>query len=411
MIETFFNDILDKYSVSDSFAKEVREKYRNDLEESLSKNYSLTPKYRYGGSLSKGTANTNSCDIDLLCYLPSDETLSVEDIYKTAEESLRDSNYYFQSKNSAICVKGKNNEKPWEMTVDVVPGKYTSNEDNKDVYLWCNRDRCRLKSNPELQIEKVRNSDSKDVIRLIKLYRTFNSFIFKSFFLENFAIDVIEPEFVNEDSIMDKLVKFCKRWEDIGKLKIYDPANADNDIMTIHSEYEFSLIRERIHNLYEALMTNNEETIKKCFLGDSYSLDDAYIANAKSHSPLLHVKGGLIPFYISLRGYIVKENTLTSFSSNSIINKQEELKFIISIPSSIQVKDVKLVVSNAGYEAYKSKCPRGNAEDTKKESKDGFYSFYRFETTLYYGNHVVQALVHSTSGNTYLSDYLIVRVR
>lgn len=410
MIENFLNEILGKYSVSDSFSKGIREKYRKNLEFTLSQKYNLKPKIRYGGSLSKGTANTNSCDIDLLCYLPADEQLSIEGIFKTAEESLSKSGYIFQTKNSAICVKGIFGQEDWPMTVDVVPGKYTSNEGNKDVYLWCNRDKCRLKSNPELQIDKVKNSNSKDVIRLIKLFRTFNVFSFKSFFLENFAIDVVEPDFSNDDSIMDKIVKFCSHWDEIGRVKIYDPANKDNDIMQIHDEAEFSIIREKIHFLYEALMTNNEETIRGCFLGNPVSIERGYLVNAKSHSPRLEICENRF-YFITLNGYIVKENKSIQFSSNTILKKEECLKFVIKVPNSIQVKNVKLIVSNAGFEANKKGFPRGNEEQTEIDKTSVTKTFYRKEETSYYGNHVVQAIVYSKTGGTFLSDYLIVRVR
>ena len=134
-----------------------------------------------------------------------------------------------------------------------------------------------------MQINKVKKSNSKEIIRLIKLYREFNNFKFKSFYLEIFAIDVVEPEFVAGDNIYDKLVKFCSHYNEIGKTKIYDPANSANDINKIHDEYEFSLIRNYIEKLYRALLTNDEETIKNCILNKPYDIEKGFLNNAKSH--------------------------------------------------------------------------------------------------------------------------------
>lgn len=245
MVSTELNKLLDKNKVDKDFKQEVRDGYRLPLQETINKLFTNSPNYRYGGSLAKGTANINSCDIDLLCYMDADCEYSVEEIYNNIANSLKDSIYTYSCKNSAICVSGDSEEGKWDITVDIVPGKYTSNEENKDVYLWCHRDEKRLKSNPEKQISKVQESDMRDVVRIIKLYRESHGFKFKSFFLEIFAIDVVENEIRKDDTVYDKLVKFCSHYAEIGKTKIYDPANTNNDIMQIHSENEFATIRKK----------------------------------------------------------------------------------------------------------------------------------------------------------------------
>ena len=80
--------LLDVYKVDRDFTNEIREGYRNPLEDVLNSNYDLKPNYRYGGSLAKGTANTNSCDIDLLCYFDSNYNKSLENIYDETQKTL-----------------------------------------------------------------------------------------------------------------------------------------------------------------------------------------------------------------------------------------------------------------------------------------------------------------------------------
>ena len=413
MVVEKLKELLDNYSVKRDFTTDLREEYRKPLESDLNSIYEVKPNYRYGGSLAKGTANNNSSDMDLLCYFDDDYQFGLKAIYDKTYNALIKNGYICQTKNSAIYVTGKIGNPQWEITIDVVPGKYTSNDANKDVYLWCNKDNSRLKSNPEKQIDKVKLSKSKDVIRLIKLYREFNNFSFKSFFLEIFAIDIVELEYEDNDSIYDKLVKFCSHYDDIGKKKIYDPANSNNDIMTIHNEYEFDYIRKMIKRLYDALLTNDSDTIINCIKGYSYNIEEGYDRNAYEHAPDINRKKNdlMLRLPISLKGYYKKDNYLYDFTSSSTLHKNMNLKFEIQVPLSIPVSSVCLIVSNSGYEALHADCLRGNKEETKREKRSYYDVYVREESTSYIGNHCVQAIVTSTRGTSYYSDILRVKVR
>jgi tRNA nucleotidyltransferase (CCA-adding enzyme) len=207
-------ELLDAYRVNRDFQKEIRETYRNSIKEVLSSLYDTGVRFIYGGSLAKGTANTNSCDIDLICYVNCNTNMTLKEIYETTAKALEDNNYLVNRKNSAIELTGKIGENSWDTTVDVVPGRYI--KDSQDVNLWNNREQKTLKTNPEKQINKVKESNSKDLIRIVKLFREFNNLRFKSFFLEIFIIDIVEEDFQDGDDIQDKLVHFCNHSNDIG---------------------------------------------------------------------------------------------------------------------------------------------------------------------------------------------------
>lgn len=401
-VNSELNKLLDEYKVDRDLKKELLEGYRHPLEELIDSFFELKPNYIYGGSLSKGTANKEDSDIDLLCYMNSDCEFSVKKIYETIENGLlQNGTYLYEAKNSAICVYGDKNAGVWEYSVDIVPGKYTSN-DNKDVYLWCKKDQCRLKSNPQIQIGKVKESNVRDLIRMVKLFRKFKSFKFKSFFLEIFAIDIVEPEINENDNLYDKLIKFSSKFNDIGRIKIYDPANENNNIMDIHSDIEFENIRIKIKELYEALLTNDKETILNCIKGEKYDLDLAYRNDAKSHSTLLNLHP-INPF-ISLKCKINGTNQFVE--SKSKLDKELSIIFRVNVPYSISMKSVRLIVSNSGYEA--GDCKRGNDEEMVQNDAN-IYS--RFEHTSYNGDHYVQAIATSTTGNIYYSTPFVVRVR
>ena len=392
-------DLLEEYRVDRDFSKEFKEGYRVPIEKDINDCLKVYPNFRYGGSLAKGTANTNSCDIDLLCYYDSDCQLGLKEIYNMIADALINKGYFVHKKNSAICVDGKCGEDAWDTTIDVVPGKYTSNEDNKDVYLWCNRTGNKLKSNPEIQINKVKESKSKDVIRLIKLYRTNHNFTFKSFFLEIFAIDIVEPLFEENDTLYDKLVKFCSCFNEIGKRRVEDPANSNNNIMDIHDENEFSTIRRFIKKLYEVLLTNDESAVVDYIIGKDVNIGELYKANAKSHAPQLRLD--------------IPTSTIRLTSNNQCINnggyveKNVKIDFYIKVPNHIRINKVQLIVSNAGYEAAKNDDYRGDVFDVK--CKNNMYK--QSEHTSYNGNHYVQAIVSPMSGGKLYSSPLIVKVR
>lgn len=273
--------------------------------------------------------------------------------------------------------------------------------------MWCNKTRCKLKSNPEVQTEKVKKSNCKEEIRLIKLYRTFNNFKFKSFHLEIFAIDVVSSNYNNNDTLYTKLIKFCECYDKIGNVKIYDPANSNNDINLIHDEYEFIQIRKYIKKLYDALLTNDDETIKNFILGKTYNLDEAYLSNAKSHSSELSNKNNALVYYspISLTGYYFENDNWIRFDSNTILEKGKQLRFEIYVSNSIQIKTIGLIISNAGYEAMIANCLRGGIEKVNLGKHYNSKIYYRYETTSYKGNHFVQAVFESHNGGKYYINF------
>jgi len=402
MINDILSDILYENKVDKDFNKEVKYGYRMPLQETINKAFdNIKPNYRYGGSLAKGTANKNDCDIDLLCYLPSDISLSVENIYKTVESSLQNSNYLYEVKNSAIKVIGDKYEL-WDITVDLVPGKYTSSDD-KDVYLWCNKTKNRLLSNPEIQINKVKESNIKDVIRFIKFFRRFKKFEFKSFFLEIFAIDIVEPTINEEDTFYDKLIKFCSHFKEIGVTKIYDPANEHgNNIMSIHTELEFQIIRDKIKELYEVLLTNNEKAIKDYFNNKNVDLESAYKDNSKTQSFALHLYP--VTRFITLT---CENNNGVQYDTNHIFKKGDHFWFNIKFPTSIPLHNIRLIVSNSGYEATHANCLRGTEDSTTKVTS----TFYRRdEIASYNGYHCVQAKGYDSCNRAYYSNIFVVHI-
>jgi|AntRauTorcE11897_2_1112592.scaffolds.fasta_scaffold00973_10 hypothetical protein len=406
-------ELLDAYRVNRDFQKEIRETYRNSIKEVLSSLYDTGVRFIYGGSLAKGTANTNSCDIDLICYVNCNTNMTLKEIYETTAKALEDNNYLVNRKNSAIELTGKIGENSWDTTVDVVPGRYI--KDSQDVNLWNNREQKTLKTNPEKQINKVKESNSKDLIRIVKLFREFNNLRFKSFFLEIFIIDIVEEDFQDGDDIQDKLVHFCNHSNDIGTTKIFDPANFNNDIMKIHNEHEYGLIRSNLDKLRLALLTDDDESIRKCILGVSYNVSESYKNNARNHSSLIKFDNALVLYNIfRISGFYSYDDSYNnSISENIEININSNLKFVAYVLSSFVVNSVTWIICNSGYEARKASQLRGNKleRSNKIDNVSTANHYIKFESTLYYGDHYAQAKLETTTGKIYMSNIITVKIR
>lgn len=417
LTDDFLKGLLSKYQVDSKQWSYFKNTLRIPIEEAINAHFSEKPNYRYGGSLAKGTANNNSCDVDLLVYFNADFNMSVENIYYEVANALRDAGYIFNKKNSAINVFGKDYDIWDDISVDVVPGKYSSGGDDEDVYLCCYKeDDSRLKSNPKKQIDKVKNSSFKQVIRLIKILRQTHGFAFKSFFLELFAIDVVGSNISENASLVDKVVQFAKQFNEIGVTKVFDPANpSGNDIMDIHTNSEFQTIRKYIKALYEVLLTDNEElleyflTNEKSYWTIEEMIKASYEKDASSHSPLLRLGVGYLGSPALSISCHIKGNNI-SLSSGEVVAKEKYLRFEINRSTYYSGYVFKFIISNAGYESRRAGQPRGKAEDPDKELST-VTKYVKQEHTLYNGNHYVQAIGTYPIKDTLYSIPFVVKVR
>jgi tRNA nucleotidyltransferase (CCA-adding enzyme) len=105
----YINKILDDNKPSVSEIKDIRDGYREQVEGDLKNFFESNINFRYGGSLAKGTANRESCDIDLLCYFDYTSQISIENIYSSVAKIL-ENNYICQQKNRAIVLSQKIND-------------------------------------------------------------------------------------------------------------------------------------------------------------------------------------------------------------------------------------------------------------------------------------------------------------
>lgn len=197
------------------------------------------PMLSHGGSYAKGTMIRKSYDLDLIFFWPAGDSPTLRDAYGLVRDALF-GKFHVTEKRSAITIQkieqivGKQTTYK-DLHIDVLPGKFTD-EDREDAFLYQNPNRqsgpideakSRLKTNPKVQIEHIRDSGFQDEIKLLKLWRS-TQFVAgtgpKTFVLELLTIKVLSD--CRATGIAERLKTvleyFCDNAE---TMSVEDPSN------------------------------------------------------------------------------------------------------------------------------------------------------------------------------------------
>ena len=236
------NDYLEKILAQQTLGddgpelKEIRRR-RKEIEGTLREHFSKSPPtIRWGGSMVKETMILESYDGDITCYFPHDEEEAgntLEEIYDNTAEALG-KEYVVERKASALRVKDPSTRESkgfaQDLHIDVVPGRFTGGEE-EDVFLHrTTGDKKRLKTNPQVHIDYIRNSGVRDAIRLMKLWNVRNGVGAKTFVLELLVVELLKDK---KDSDLAAQLKhvWTEFRDNADGLAVEDPANPNgNDL-------------------------------------------------------------------------------------------------------------------------------------------------------------------------------------
>lgn len=207
------------------------QKHRKEVEKILREGFpKAAPTIRYGGSKAKDTIIRESYDLDIACYFPHDDTSAGEtlkDIFKNIGTVLAD-HYYIDPKTSAVRLRDKQNK--IDFHIDVVPGRYVDGT-KPDCFIYQNgADKDRLKTNLDIHIDHVKNSDVVSAIKLLKLWKTRRGLLVKQFTFELLIIKVLKDK---KSSNVDAQLKhvWTSLMEAEEPISVEDPANpTGNDL-------------------------------------------------------------------------------------------------------------------------------------------------------------------------------------
>lgn len=174
------------------------------------------------GSFAKGTAVKSGTDIDLFISLSHDVSVSLETIYETLFNRMKQQGFAPRKQNVSIGVKINGHD------VDLVPARRQDFR-GQDHSLYRNRKGSWTKTNIATHIGLVANSKRTEEIRVLKLWRNQNGLDFPSFYLELLAIEAMKGKQVG-DLANNVFSTFAHFRDYIGSSRIVDPANTNNVI-------------------------------------------------------------------------------------------------------------------------------------------------------------------------------------
>jgi hypothetical protein len=237
--------------------KDLQER-RAEVEEHLREHFDdSSPTIRYGGSKAKGTMIKESYDLDIVCYFDYEDTAAgetLEDIYNNVHKAF-EGKYLVEPKSSALRLKdARTDTHGADFHIDVVPGRFTD-EEEADAFLYISTgEKKRLKTNLDVHVAHVKESGVTDAIRLMKLWKVRNSFSVRNFILELAVIELLSSK--KNAALATQLQHVWTELRDnIDDFTVEDPANpTGNDLSDLlnAAKYELSTTAGRALSLIES---------------------------------------------------------------------------------------------------------------------------------------------------------------
>lgn len=206
------------------------------------------------GSYAKGTAISNSSDIDLLVSLKHDcneNSGGLKSCYDSLYEWLSKSYSNVRKQNVSVRVKLNTLE------IDVTPARKLSGNTN-DHSLYVSKKNSIKKTNIKKHISDISSSGRTNEIKLLKIWREINGINFPSIYLEYLLVNKI---LVNKSKKIENLSdNLCHVFHELGKNQenplfstLTDPANSNNKLSDLLNE------DEKIEIILKAEKASNEK--------------------------------------------------------------------------------------------------------------------------------------------------------
>jgi len=183
--------------------------------------YGSTPRIYYGGSYGKKTLIRASFDLDIVIYFPSTDYRSLSTIYNSVHQTLREANYFVNPKNVALRLPYQDG-----FHIDVVPGR-AQDEIFYYATLYKNEEGSTRQTSIKIHIDNVRQSNAREIIKLMKLWRLRHTLDWMSFAIELTVIRALAGQAVYDyGDAMTKVLQFI--YNNILTVRLVDPANSNN---------------------------------------------------------------------------------------------------------------------------------------------------------------------------------------
>lgn len=272
----YLKDVLETYKMR--HIQSLIDKYKlrsSEIKDDLNKEFSSEA---YGllnsGSFAKHTAINTKFDLDLVLPFKRDSFSTIEEMFDTVFDFLKekygDSGVaQVRKQKVSIGVIFHSDEDGNQIDIDVVPGREINMDDyqkskNLNIYfnesLWGFQKGTYQKTNIQSQIDHISGkSEAREIIRLLKIWKTTNQEDYKSFVLELFTIEALDKiEITN--NLWDRLkavMTYIK--ENIVKegFTLKDPGNSNNDVLKSLEKWEKESFANKMKNMIERIEDNS----------------------------------------------------------------------------------------------------------------------------------------------------------
>ena len=175
----------------------------------------------------------NSLDLDLVIRFPSTIRNNTKECYELVYDVLRRNNWSPRRKNAAIRISYLSLPKETKLDhADIVPEKQISN--TQFCNLWLNRENKVLKTSVHRHLEEIQKLGMRDLIRLLKYWKSQYKLQYPSFILEQCLIQwkTDEPRNASKDIITRLQTHINYIAQRIKNINLKDPANPNGNTIT-----------------------------------------------------------------------------------------------------------------------------------------------------------------------------------
>lgn len=259
----FLTQVVEEQKL-DSEQLERLKTHKTEVEATIRENFGSLPVIKYAGSKAKGTMIKELYDLDIVCYFPSDHDKSLREIYEEIANLLEEK-YEIDRKTSAIRILRMKDEDSGSYHIDVVPGRFIS-DDTKDVFIYIStKEGERQKTNLKTHLDTIRDSKCHREIKLLKLWSVNNGYLVRTFFMEILAIEALQnAEGKSLHTCMLELFRYIR--DNIETVCIEDPANPNNVVSELVDDVTKKKLAKAAKLLVEEVEeADNNEAIVKCW--------------------------------------------------------------------------------------------------------------------------------------------------
>lgn len=261
MSNTYLQSLLASQELTPAQRTEL-DAHKKEVETFLVQEFGREPMIKIAGSVSKGTANREGYDLDVVVYFPSSDIRTLKEIYEAVYNKLA-TKYVVEQKSSAIRIRSlSTNGQNSDYHIDVVPGKFIEN--SNDVFLHVRYgEKERMQTNLKTHIQHIVGSGCQEVIRLVKLWKIRNGLSLKTFVLELFVVKTLS----GSQSKSDLEASFIKVMEALStsmRVELVDPANTANIVSRLLTDADKSMISSKA--------TETLAMVNKSVSGDKWKL-------------------------------------------------------------------------------------------------------------------------------------------